>query len=361
LYRPDIPYSELQLGGKVVAMGLDNSYTSSSSGPINFVPFRVNGDGGLVCSLSGTTVEITSSITDVEVVNLPGTFLTCSVLNGSSTLQGVVTASFLSSSTDATTRNVNVDKYGLIHTYNEAGISTLPADYVSPVDFSASYGTAITLNISGAPFTVNDTNCSVSYILYRPASGYWTMLVNGANGYSINASFDNVITASHPLNTNIFAASDVGYRVGIRYQNKAFTLGTNSQRVEEINPLSQQVAEEVWNNGTNQAAGTSYFPSSNGMAMLGYKNLSLTGKFINSDGFVTGTIEVTNDPLATADWIAILGYRTDVGVMSGTIYCSGSTTTYAWDFDNINYKYVRAQISCSDNTNTVILNARRSY
>ena len=67
----------------------------------------------------------------------------------------------------------------------------------------------------------------------------------------------------------------------------------------------------------NNRSDTNYYPSSTGMSMDGYKDFSLSGKFIDADGTMTLSIEATNDEDTTnADWIdiSLLGIDSKTGI-----------------------------------------------
>jgi len=253
------------------------------------------------------------------------------------------------------------DEYGRLHTIDEGGSSTMPASHISPIDFAAAYTSNVTITCSGAPFTVEDASVMISYIMYKPTAGSWTTLVNGTNGVSMTASA-NVITVTGAGTP--FASGDT-YRVGLRYQDKSYTSTTNSLRVEEISPITSRYEEISLVDTTNVAASQQWYPSSDGMLMDGYKNLSLTGKYIDGDAVTsTITVYVTNDEDATAanrDWIQVYGYdsknNTFVNSISNT---TAGTLTFSWDFDNLNYKYVRVGLLPGDATNTAIIKARRN-
>jgi hypothetical protein len=144
--------------------------------------------------------------------------------------------------------------------------------------------------------------------------------------------------------------------------------GSNANRVFEVSPLNLQVLEESLLDTTNHAvsAGISY-PSDDGLVMMGYRDFSITGKFIcGADNTVTLTIEGTNDEDATPanrDWIVLYAYRTDTNTVINSIACAASSTaTFGWDFDNLNYRYVRARLVITNTgalSNTIILKIRR--
>ncbi len=144
--------------------------------------------------------------------------------------------------------------------------------------------------------------------------------------------------------------------------------GSNANRTFEVAPLNLQVLEENLVDVANHAAtaGISY-PSDDGLVMMGYKDLSFTGKFIcGADNTITFTVEGTNDEDATPanrDWIVLYSYRTDTNAVVNSIACAASATaTYGWDFDNCNYRYIRARLVIVNGgvlSNTVIMKIRR--
>jgi hypothetical protein len=143
--------------------------------------------------------------------------------------------------------------------------------------------------------------------------------------------------------------------------------GSNSNRTFEVSPLNLQVLEESLVDTTNVAVGTPNYPSDDGLVMMGYQDFSITGKFIaGADNTQTLTVWGTNDEDATPanrDWIQLYGYRTDTNTVVNSIANAvSSTTTFAWDFDNCNYRYVRVRVAITNAgvlSNTVILKIRR--
>jgi len=256
--------------------------------------------------------------------------------------------------------NAYLDEYGRPHVFNESGTTVLPANYVSPTDGTAVFTSNVTITCSGFPFTVDDANCTISYVQYKPTGGVWQFpFSNGVNGVSISASA-NVITVAGAGTP--FVSGDT-YRVGIRYQDKSYVVATNSTRTTEVNPLNTQVLEESLVDTTNVAASQQWYPSSAGMAMLGYKNLSLTGKYIEGDA-VTSTITVwamNDEDTTNGDWIQIYGYDSKNNTFVNSLsQVNAGTLTFAWDFDNLNYKYVRVGLLPGDATNTAIIKSRRT-
>lgn len=133
-----------------------------------------------------------------------------------------------------------------------------------------------------------------------------------------------------------------------------YTWSTNSNRVEEIDPLSQQYVEEELVDSTNVGSGTWYYPGSTGMAMGGYKDFCVHGMI---GGGVTATIEATcgSDPADFLD-ISKAGYELTTNTTGNGSF---EDTNFIWDFENLNVQRVRVVINNSDATNNVQLNVRR--
>lgn len=90
------------------------------------------------------------------------------------------------------------------------------ATHTSPRHFSAAFTSNVTITISNASFDVDDDNCHVLFVHYKPNGGVWqTPYVNGVNGVSL-AAVDNVITIAGAGTP--FASGD-SYYVGVSYSD----------------------------------------------------------------------------------------------------------------------------------------------
>jgi len=172
-------------------------------------------------------------------------------------------------------------------------------------------------------------------------------------------------------------------------QIKGYDSGTDAIKGFEVSPLSSHYTNGAINvDTTNVAAAATYYPSATGFSMDSRKNFSLTGKYIDAHA-VTTTLSVqgSNDEDSTnASWLDIQGQInglasataaiptvtgtvagvTGVAVVTGTI-CNLLTTAIAqtvkftWDFDNLNYRFIRVVLTPGDASNTVILKGRTTY
>ncbi len=111
-------------------------------------------------------------------------------------------------------------------------------------------------------------------------------------------------------------------------------------------------------NTTNVASGTVYYPSATGQAMGNNKNLSLTGTLADADATSTITLEVTNGDTTTGTWVQAFGYEYLTGKPLNKIEAASATKTFAWDFENLNFKNYRVKLVTGDATNTVEIVSR---
>ena len=232
----------------------------------------------------------------------------------------------------------------------------------------ASHTTSVPNELTPVPvhvYNFNADNLDVSYIRFA--------------NVRIEASPDEVGDVSigtitvHADNTQIddtaFTSGDKGtMALGVRADNP----GTLASGDGDYTPIQidaegrlrvydEMPLEESWVDTTAIVAGTHYYPGVSGYtAMLGYRDLSITGYISDLDNTTSLAIEATNDDdPATANWIQVYGWDTKNNTAANVINCITGTVTFSLDFDNINYRFVRARLITGDNTNTVIIKARR--
>jgi len=177
---------------------------------------------------------------------------------------------------------------------------------------------------------------------------------------SITAS-SNVLTVDGAATP--FASGDA-YEVGINNQKKGYDSSLDLLKTNVQNQVYARNVTESIVDTTDVAAADNYYPSASGSTMYGYRSLSATGKFIDADGTVTMTMEGTNDEDATAanrDWISVYGYDAKNDSTVNTFTVTNGTVTFAWDFDNFNYKYYRYKVVNNGATNTFIIKQRKIY
>lgn len=145
--------------------------------------------------------------------------------------------------------------------------------------------------------------------------------------------------------------------------NPALDPVTLSQRSQVTNPDRFMVVEESLVDTTNEPASTNYYPSSSGSTMLGFSDLSFTGKLIvGAAQSITLYLEVTNDEDAsTGDWHKVYLYDDMNDVTVNQIVASDETKLFSLSANRANFKRWRLVIVPTIATNTVIAKARRSY
>jgi hypothetical protein len=261
-----------------------------------------------------------------------------------------------------------VDPNGYTPQFNSVGeqkVFNPPAamfpEYRSPNDFSAVYTSSTSLTASGLLFTVDDSISRVTSIMYKTSGGTWTGLFNGRGGVSISCA-SNIITVSGAGTP--FSNTDTYYDVNLIGPKKGYDNTLDIIKTIDQSPLSSSYILDSLLDAVNTASGTTYFPSSTGLSMDGFRDLTLTGYIIEGDA-VTDTIElqVTNDedPTDATAWITIYGYNVAANNIVNKITTGGVAGIYgfAWDFENCNFSLVRAKIVTADSTNTITLKMRR--
>lgn len=189
-----------------------------------------------------------------------------------------------------------------------------------------------------------------------------TLYENGVDGISMYASANILYILKDGVALSAFSSGDT-FKVAVAASPQAIDQSLDIMKVINQSPDRGSYVQDSLVDTTNVAAGTGYYPSTTGMSMDGFKDLSITGKLIEGDA-VTDTLEIqaTNDEDTTnADWVSIYGFRSDTNVTSNIITTGGVAGTYlfAWDFDNFNYSYFRVKYVMADSTNTLIIKARR--
>lgn len=263
--------------------------------------------------------------------------------------------SIIENQTDGSQKTQIVDDLGEVIT--SFGSPSTIAEFKSPTDFNAVYTSNVTITLSALPFTITDSSQLV-YIKVIPLTGDAQVLVNGSGSATMKVA-SNVITVSGAGTP--FTSGDV-YEVGINAQDKAFDLSTNSQMASVLNPDSEKYVQDSLLDTTNVAAATNYYPSATGMSMDGFKDLSLTGKFIDANGTITLTIEATNDEDTTnADWkdITTSFIDSNTGILTVAVTITNGTLIFALEKSNFNFSYFRVKMINGGATNTCIIKARR--
>jgi hypothetical protein len=135
-----------------------------------------------------------------------------------------------------------------------------------------------------------------------------------------------------------------------------YTSGTDSFRVEEINPLSEQYVPTTRVSTTNlvAASGPFYYPDADGAVNGGIKDITASGKIDDANGTMTLTLEMTNDPDRSAgDWKQVYFYDDGANATVNQLQVVSSSLIYALSANNVNFCYWRWKITVTTDDNAV--------
>ena len=238
------------------------------------------------------------------------------------------------------------------------GVASVGSEYRATTagqDGTVVYASGTTLTVTNTPFTLNSED--LVYIREVDETGNTANIwVNGSGGVHMEIS-GSTITRSGGSD---FSATGV-YEVGYNGQDKAYDSSTDSDKVFNIADLATQVLQESIVDTTNISASTHYYPASTGKSNSGYKNGSISGKFIDADGTVTLTLEVTNDEdLSSADWNGVYFYDDNSNATVNSLSVTNGTLLISASINNNSFSNYRWVVTTSGATNTIILKENRT-
>lgn len=138
---------------------------------------------------------------------------------------------------------------------------------------------------------------------------------------------------------------------GVTETSPAEALATQVEEIIGLHVKSIEAPDAITLiDATNVGTATTYYPSSAGLSVLDYKDVSFEGTI---SGGVTVTIEATNDD----DWkdITKAGYDKLTDATGNTSFID---TSFMLDFDNLQSQKIRIKSITSDATNAVKYVAR---
>jgi len=231
--------------------------------------------------------------------------------------------------------------------------SGLAVYYAKPTgangDGVSAYASATSITITGLPFTFAATD--VESVEQIPTSGTSTVYSDKAD-FSVSGT-TLTVTGSSFDSTDVFVVKLTG-------KVRGYDSGFDSDKVSEIAQERFGYAPENLVDTTNLSAATHYYPSSTGGTMDSWRDQSLSGKFIDADGTVTVTLEVTNDEDASsADWVTSYFYDDNSDLTVNTFTVTNGTLTFLASINNNIFRRYRWVVVCSGATNTVILKGRK--
>ena len=239
------------------------------------------------------------------------------------------------------------------------GGASLAAQYLSPSDFTVTYTSASTVTLTGVPFTLASW-ANVVYIKVRNSSTNITnTYVNWSAWYGFAHSAGVITAYLNWVAVSIFTVNDM-YEMGLNAQQKAYDSTLDVVKVVDQSHDKDSYVKDSLLDTTNIAAATNYYPSATGMTMDSYKDLSISGKFIDADWTMTMTIEAMQDEDWTNwDWVQVYAYDAKNNVVANSWTVTNWTLTFYIDLDNFNANLFRIKMVNDGATNTGIIKLRR--
>jgi hypothetical protein len=232
--------------------------------------------------------------------------------------------------------------------------------YSSPSDFAAAYSTSNSVEIKNPSYT--PTVGQIHGVWQVPLGG---KVVHYDPSQYVFGYTDLTTSGVISITGASFSATDT-FIVQLSGQKKGYKNNTNSFDMNEVSPLNNAVIDDPLVDTTNVAEGVNYYPSSDGIAMLGSAAFSINGKIIDADDTSYLAVEGSNDEDAVAsnrEWSRLFGYDHNTGTTVSGIAIASTTMPFFWCFDqstHLNAKYVRVVATMGDSTNTVIIKSRRT-
>jgi hypothetical protein len=169
-----------------------------------------------------------------------------------------------------------------------------------------------------------------------------------------------ILNGEYPYTTEIDSGDDkLNHRVTVQ-DGVGVDIITESQRVTETDPARfGQVPEDI-SPADNLTTNPSYFPSEDGLSMLGFKSMSLSGVLTDGGGTANVlTCEMRNHESGT--WIPVaIGVDTVTAAAAASLSSSAAGTSFNWQFDDFNGMFFRFKLVVNDTTNSNELMLQRT-
>lgn len=261
---------------------------------------------------------------------------------------------YLDVSADLTATDINVDSTSVDTSGYIGKASGTNGDFVT------AYASATTITLSSLPSGVSSITADDIVSVVQVATDGSVTKTYSRDDATMST------TGTDPTTLTIAGATFAASDTFVVYTNIAkpgsglsYDSSTQSDRVAEINPLSDHYVNESLVDTTNVSATTHHYPSATGGVMDGYADLSCTGKFIDADGTLTLTLEVTNDEDTSGDWNGAYFYDDELNATVNNKTVTNGTELFSLSVNNNNFRRYRWAVVASGATNTVILKQRK--
>lgn len=125
--------------------------------------------------------------------------------------------------------------HGTLQVIKTHGVN-IPYTHISPADGTVTYTSTTSVTCTGWPFTVDDANCLITGMYYKPTGGSWYLIENNKHNINMSAS-SNVITVTGL--DKPFASGDT-YILFVIAQQKAYDSTNDLLKIAEQSPLNLQ-------------------------------------------------------------------------------------------------------------------------
>ena len=261
--------------------------------------------------------------------------------------------------------NTIIDTGGLEKTIANSEMPLSP-NYISPYDYTVTYKTSITLDcipLNGSP-DVDSNICNIVSLVVTRADGsvvkflHGNLSDDGVNKVALSA-VGNVLTILNG-GTTPFLATDIKYRLGVNYQQKAYDPISDSNK-SFVNNYPVQPISNVLIAPSTSVVADSWFPSKDGVDVGVHKTHAFTGVLAPAASQVlTITLEGTNadDLTVDANWTALDFFNVaSLTVVKTLATVAGTSTPFNFRITDCGYRNIRFRLTPTVNTNANTCNA----
>lgn len=315
-------------------------------------PFRFSADGYLLTdakinvSIDNVAVDITGidpNPAERDSILLVGT--------NDGYYTGTPRVLSVSSAGGLKTSIIRSDGYAVNSFYNSSASSVSYIGKPSNGDFTTAYASSTTITCTVLPFA-QLFDYDIVRIIQISNTGVTTVWDRIGNTITCSGTTTCTITVVGAT----FASTDLFVVETSIAKLNSFDVLTGADKVVPIRDISDSNLVETLISTTNAGAATNYAPSTLGLTMAGYKNISFQ---IIISGGVTATIEVSNDDTGT-NWSDITKSGYDL-ISNDSGFVNFIDTNCFMCYEGLNCYAVRVKYVTADATNAIFIAARRTF
>jgi hypothetical protein len=317
-------------------------------------PFHFNDDGYLLTSanIGSITVESQSEIEGRVADGSSASGIKPVIISG---VDNAGNSQSVAVSTDGyvLTQITNSDGSVLDSLVNTAAtvLSYIGKPSGSNADFATAYASSTSITCSALPISQINTY-DIARILQVTTAGVITIWDRSASVMTCSGTNPTTIVVT---GANFSATDSFVVETNIPKLTSYEPLLT-ADKIIPIRDVSDQYLVEELASATNTGAATVYYPSTAGLMMNGYLNVSFQSVI---SGGITETFEISNDTLGT-NWTDITKSGSDLisNVTGNTSFIDTSSFVC---FESLNCYAIRVKIIFADATNSIFIASRKTY